>query len=343
VVRVRARGLWGGVNAWTRRQRGASDEQAGETGGISDSLDDLGDRLGVPIPSMPPMPQLPGPSLDGAIPPMSRRDRQRERHRDRERVRDWALEWAQAAHRGHWGANSANNTNSAGNSNNAGNANSAGGSGPTGSMHGTGPATPTATTAGDPAPTGASPEPATGATGATETNHRPPGGGTVTVVVTDICRSTEMASRLGDQRWLGVLQTHNALVRDQIRRHHGTEVKAQGDGFLVTFTSARQAVLGAIGIQRAMAGYRRAHPEHQVELRVGVHTGEVVEDHGDVIGQNVIVAVRIADAATPGEILVSSLTKDLTDAGGDLGYDDGREVELKGVSRAWRVHAVEWV
>ena len=169
-----------------------------------------------------------------------------------------------------------------------------------------------------------------------------PAGGTVTVVVTDICGSTELASELGDQRWLGVLQTHNALVREQIHRHHGTEVKAQGDGFLITFTSARQAVLAAIGIQRALAEYRRAHPDHQLELRIGVHTGEVVEDQGDVIGQNVIVAVRIADAAEPGEVLVSSLTKDLTDAGGDLVYDAGREAVLKGVSRAWRVHAVAW-
>jgi class 3 adenylate cyclase len=167
-------------------------------------------------------------------------------------------------------------------------------------------------------------------------------GGTVTVVVTDICGSTGLATKLGDQRWLGVLQTHNALVREQIHRHHGTEVKAQGDGFLITFTSARQAVLSAIGIQRALAEYRRAHPDHQLELRVGVHTGEVVEDHGDVIGQNVIVAVRIADAAEPGEVLVSSLTKDLTDSGGDLDYDAGREAVLKGVSRAWRVHAVAW-
>jgi adenylate cyclase len=162
------------------------------------------------------------------------------------------------------------------------------------------------------------------------------------VLVTDICKSTEIASRLGDQRWLGVLQTHNALIREQIHRHHGTEVKAQGDGFLVTFTSARQAVLAAIAIQRAMAEFRRAHPDNPIDVRVGVHTGEVVEDHGDVIGQNVILAVRIADAAAPGEILVSSLTKDLTDAGGDLGYDDGREAELKGVSRAWRLHAVAW-
>jgi class 3 adenylate cyclase len=320
-VRIRARGFWGGVTAFTRRERGSrgSGSSEGEWFDALTKKDRLrvrhATRHGVPSPPMPPtppmspMPRLPGGrSLDDLIPPMPWEGRDRDREPARARADGHAADADTQA------------------------ASAPASQGVTGSMRDTGPATPTSTAAGDAAarePISASPSAG-------------PGGGTLTLLVTDICRSTEMASRLGDQRWLGVLQTHNALVRDQIHRHHGTEVKAQGDGFLVTFTSARQAVLAAIGIQRAMAEYRRAHPEHQVEVRVGIHTGEVVEDHGDVIGQNVILAVRIADAAAPGEILVSSLTKDLTDAGGDLGYDEGREAELKGVSRAWRVHAVAW-
>jgi class 3 adenylate cyclase len=275
LVRVRARGLWGGVTAWTRRERGKDRHGLRHASGHEIPMPQM-----PHMPPMPPMPRLPdGRSVEDLIPPMPGRTR----------------EPAPAPTKAQ---------------------------GPTGSMRQTEPATPTPTT---PATTPTAPTPSP----------------TLTVLVTDICKSSEFASRLGDQRWLGVLQAHNALVREQIHRHHGTEVKAQGDGFLVTFTSARQAVLAAIAIQRAIAEYRRAHAE-QLELRIGVHTGEVVEDHGDVIGQNVILAVRIADAAAPGEILVSSLTKDLTDAGGDLGYDDGREAELKGVARVWRLHGVTW-
>jgi class 3 adenylate cyclase len=321
LVRVRARGMWGGVTAWTRRERNRGEPpDPGEIGDVGDWYESLRgkDRHRVrhamrhgaplppmpqtpPMPQMPPMPRLPdGRSIEDMIPPMPGQTREREPARAPDKTPTKAQ-------------------------------------GPTGSMRETGPATPTATTAGGAAATEPRPEPAVEAA-----VGRPPGGGTLTVLVTDICKSTEIAGRLGDQRWFGVLQAHNALVREQVHRHHGTEVKAQGDGFLVTFTSARQAVLAAIAVQRAMAEYRRAHTEHQIELRVGIHTGEVVEDDGDVIGQNVILAVRIADAAGPGEILVSSLTKDLTDAGGDLGYDDGREAELKGVARAWRLHAVTW-
>ena len=166
--------------------------------------------------------------------------------------------------------------------------------------------------------------------------------GTLTILVTDMAGSTTLAEELGDRRWWQVLQTHNALVRDQVRAHGGTEVKAQGDGFLVVFPSARDGILAGVAIQRSLATYRDEHPEHAVEVRIGLHTGETVEADGDVFGQNVIAAVRIADAAAPGEVLVSGLTRDLTAAGGDLRFDDGEEVTLKGLSQPWRVHRVVW-
>jgi class 3 adenylate cyclase len=166
--------------------------------------------------------------------------------------------------------------------------------------------------------------------------------GTVTILFTDISHSTELAERIGDQRWVGVLSAHNALVREQISRHGGTEVKHHGDGFMVVFPSARRALLCAIAIQRAMAGYRQGHPDTPVDLRIGLHTGEVIEDGGDYFGRNVILAARIANEAAGGEILASALVKELADSGGDLGFDDGRDVELKGMSRPWRVHTVDW-
>lgn len=166
--------------------------------------------------------------------------------------------------------------------------------------------------------------------------------GTLTILFTDIEGSAALAERLGDQRWIGVLQTHNALIREQVAVHGGTELKAQGDGFLIVFSSARRALLCAIGIQRAMATYRQGHPDTPIAVRIGLHTGEVVRAGGDVFGKNVILAARIAAQAQGGEILASSIVKELTDSAGDLGFDGGRDVELKGLSRPYKVHVVDW-
>jgi class 3 adenylate cyclase len=165
--------------------------------------------------------------------------------------------------------------------------------------------------------------------------------GTLTMMVTDIVGSTGMAESLGDRRWITVLRHHNELVRAEVAQHGGTEVKAQGDGFLVVFPSARRAILAAMAIQRAVCASDE-HPDAPLRLRIGLHTGEIVDMDGDVLGQNVVVAVRIAAHARPGEIVVSGLTRDLTAAGGDIAFDDGAEVELKGLSQPWRVHRVSW-
>jgi class 3 adenylate cyclase len=169
-----------------------------------------------------------------------------------------------------------------------------------------------------------------------------PPSGTLTMMVTDVVDSTQLAEKLGDRRWIRVMAEHNALVREQVTRHGGTEVKALGDGFLVVFRSARRAILSAVDVQRALASYRDAHPDTPVTVRIGLHTGEIVDVDGDVFGQNVVVASRIADKAEPGEIVVSGLTRDLTVAGGDLTFGPPDDVELKGLSQRWRVHRVSW-
>lgn len=165
--------------------------------------------------------------------------------------------------------------------------------------------------------------------------------GTLTILVSDIVGSTQLAERLGDQSWHEVLEAHNAIVRKRVDEHGGIEVKAQGDGFLVVFPSARAAVLAAIDIQQAMACYRDDNPLVPVTLRLGLHTGEVVVADDDVFGQNVVVATRIASVAEPGEIVVSGLTRDLTASASDLGFGSGQDVSLKGISQPWRVHRVE--
>jgi class 3 adenylate cyclase len=201
-------------------------------------------------------------------------------------------------------------------------------------------ATPSADAAApaEPSPAATAKEPSSPVDG----NGVRPTGRVLTMVVSDIVDSTMSAVQMGDQRWMGVLAAHDALFREQVRRYHGTEVKHQGDGFLVTFTSARQAVLAGIAIQRAMASHRTAFPDNDLHVRLGIHTGEVVEDDGDIFGANVITAVRIAGVARPDEVLVSGLTRDLTESSGDLSFDEGREANLKGLSRPSQVYAAAW-
>lgn len=165
-----------------------------------------------------------------------------------------------------------------------------------------------------------------------------PEAGTVTMLATDIVGSTRLAEALGDQGWIELLREHNALVRGQIERHGGTEVKQSGDGFLATFSSARAAVRAGLAIHDALERYRVEHPGTPLELRIGVHAGEVETADGDIYGVNVSTAFRLADAAAGGEVLVSGVVADLADSTSDLRFGSAKEIEVAGRSLPLRVH-----
>ncbi len=167
--------------------------------------------------------------------------------------------------------------------------------------------------------------------------------GTVTIAFSDIESSTEHNLAIGDQAWMKVLDDHNRLVRRHVAAFGGSEIKSQGDGFMLSFPGARRAVLAMIEIQRELAQRERDDPDTAVRVRMGCHTGEViVDDAGDLFGKHVIVAARIANQAAGGEILVSALVKDLVTARGDIEFGETRVVDLKGIEGQWDVHAVEW-
>ena len=166
--------------------------------------------------------------------------------------------------------------------------------------------------------------------------------GTVTILFSDIEGSTAMTERLGDRRWLEVLRAHNAIVREQVAAHGGFEVKSQGDGFMLAFQSARRALHCAIATQRGFAAYNEAHPEEPIRVRIGLHTGEAVKEAEDFFGKNVILAARIANQAQGGEILVSSLLKELTESTGDIQFEEGRALKLKGLKATHHVFGVVW-
>jgi len=167
--------------------------------------------------------------------------------------------------------------------------------------------------------------------------------GTLTVVFTDIEKSTDLAVSLGDAVWFDVLREHQRLVGVQADRNVGRIVQSLGDGFMLCFRSARQALLFSIGLQRDLERQHTEAPELAVRVRVGLHTGEVlVDDGGDLIGRHVVVAARIADLADGGEILGSSLVKQIAEPRGDIAFVDPREVALKGIGGTEVVYRVDW-
>jgi class 3 adenylate cyclase len=185
-----------------------------------------------------------------------------------------------------------------------------------------------------PSPTPPEPKRTGGSRPSTSTPNAAPEG-TVTLLVTDIEGSTQMTEELGDIRWKRVLNKHNEHVRECVADYGGIEVKFQGDGFLLAFPSARKALLCAVQLQRQFH-------DDELPVRMGLHTGEVIRDGDDLYGRNVILATRITDQAHGGEILVSSLTKELTDSSGDMSFADSREVELKGLNGTFHVWSLGW-
>jgi pimeloyl-ACP methyl ester carboxylesterase len=152
-----------------------------------------------------------------------------------------------------------------------------------------------------------------------------------TVMFTDLVGSTERAAAVGDARWRGLLAEHQASVRRELMRFRGREVKTLGDGFLATFDGPARAI-------RCAHAMTADAPSLGLEVRVGIHTGEVELIGHDVGGIAVHIAARIADLATPGEVLVSSTTKDLV-AGSGLRFADRGARQMKGIADEWRLFA----
>jgi class 3 adenylate cyclase len=152
-----------------------------------------------------------------------------------------------------------------------------------------------------------------------------------TVLFTDIVESTSRAAELGDMRWRELLQAHHAAVRAQLARYGGKEIRGTGDGFFATFEGPARAIGCA---HRAVA----AVAELGLNIRAGVHTGEVELVGGKVEGIAVHIGARIAAEARPCEVLVSSIVRDLA-AGSSMDFEDRGILALKGVPGEWHLFA----
>ena len=166
--------------------------------------------------------------------------------------------------------------------------------------------------------------------------------GTVTIVFSDIEASSERALELGDEAWIDVLERHNRLVAAAVDHFGGSVVKHQGDGFMLTFAGARRAIQAMSHVQGQLAELERSDDAAALRVRVGIHTGEVIDQDGDIFGKHVIYAARVANLARGGEILVSALVHEIAGARGDLRFGDAREEVLKGIDGRHVVYPVVW-
>jgi pimeloyl-ACP methyl ester carboxylesterase len=153
-----------------------------------------------------------------------------------------------------------------------------------------------------------------------------------TVLFTDIVSSTAQAAAMGDHRWRHVLEQHDRVTRAQLARFRGREIESLGDGFLAVFDGPARAVRCAQAICSAMS-------RQGVELRAGLHTGEVEPHETGYSGIAVTIGSRVADLAGPCEVLVSSTVKDLV-VGSALSFEDRGVHDLKGVPDPWHLYAL---
>ena len=171
--------------------------------------------------------------------------------------------------------------------------------------------------------------------------ERPPGPTRrwVTVMFTDVAESTRLNEALGDDEWSRLLSRHRDFVRNAFAARGGEVVGTQGDGFLGRFSTPAEAVLCAVDIQRELDGVRRA-ADLPIQVRIGIHAGEAVEEDGDLVGRVVNLAARVTGEAGPGEILVTEPVADYL--GGRLGFEDRGLRPLRGVAQPRHLLAVRW-
>lgn len=161
--------------------------------------------------------------------------------------------------------------------------------------------------------------------------------GIVTILFSDIQDSTALNDRLGDRGWVRLLARHDKVVTRATSRHGGHVIKSQGDGFMIAFGSADEAVAAALDLQDGMDAARGSLAG--VRVRVGAHTGSAVQRDGDLFGRNVAYAARVAALADGGDVLVSDDTwSRLEDV--EVESVETQEVELKGLAGTHRVHRV---
>jgi len=164
--------------------------------------------------------------------------------------------------------------------------------------------------------------------------------GKVAILFSDIEESTALNERVGDRAFVKLIGDHDKTVRKLVKERGGHVVKSQGDGFMIAFSRAEQAVRCGIDIQQSLQRESRLKRRNGFRVRIGIHLGRSVRRGDDLFGRNVAMAARVAGQAGGGEILVSETVRDAISDCDDISCDEGREVELKGFNGEHRLYAV---
>jgi adenylate cyclase len=164
--------------------------------------------------------------------------------------------------------------------------------------------------------------------------------GRVAILFSDIEESTALNERVGDRAWVRLIGEHDRLVRKLVNKRSGHVVKSQGDGFMIAFAHAEQAVRCGIDMQDALHRDAQHKRRNGIRVRIGVHMGRSVRRGDDLFGRNVAMAARVAAEACGGEVLVSNTVRDALSGCEDLAFDGGRDAELKGFAGTHRLYAV---
>ncbi|TME03835.1 MAG: hypothetical protein E6I61_01645 [Chloroflexi bacterium] len=164
--------------------------------------------------------------------------------------------------------------------------------------------------------------------------------GTVTIMFTDVEESTRLLSTRGFTASHEIMKAYETIIDETVNQHAGRRIKGLGDGFMISFGSARHGVECALDIQQAIGDYSKQNPERKLRIRIGLNTGEVVEEAGDIFGAAVNVAARVAGKAKGGEILVSEIVRQLVGPITEMKFDFRGRYKLKGFPDRWRLHQV---
>lgn len=170
----------------------------------------------------------------------------------------------------------------------------------------------------------------------------PAPGDLVTIVFTDLEGYTSFASRVDQEEVRELIQAYHALVREQIGRHGGFEVKQTGDGFMIAFSSAARAVRCAAEIQRAALAHESVHLGQKLGVSVGLNSGDAIREGDDFFGHTVNIASRIAGRAAGGQILASEATRVLAGRVESVRFADIGRRQLRGVRGRQRIFEVAW-
>lgn len=161
------------------------------------------------------------------------------------------------------------------------------------------------------------------------------------IMFTDLEGSTAMMTDLGEKKSMHLLRIHNAIIRNAIKNHNGREIKHTGDGFMVSFTSADEAMQCGRSIQAEFAAHRMRVPDQEMHVRIGMSAGEPVEESNDLFGSAVQMAARVCDAAQPDQILaVQSVRASCSNGSG--GFASVGDKHFKGFNEAVSLYEISW-